>query len=113
MLGRKKKISPFLSDHRDSELEQVPSRRPVALNPLAMFPSRRDPLANGLFSQSLSVPAPMLSRAVEDERWLESGKIDPEFGLIQVRIANIYICPDIMFQRVIWLSYRGIRKSWH
>jgi hypothetical protein len=67
MMGRKK-ISPFLSDHRPTaqELEPVPSRSPVALNPLAMFPSRRDALANGLFNTELTVPQRMLSRTADD-----------------------------------------------
>lgn len=83
MLGRKK-ISPFLSDHRHDLLEPVPSRKPVALNPLSMFPSRRDPLVNGLFHKDLQVPTAMMSQTVDDSRWLESGRVDPRFGLSQV-----------------------------
>lgn len=90
MLGRKKKISPFLSDHHSSDLDPVPSRRPVSLNPLAMFPSRRDPLANGLFNRDLQVPPPMMSRTTEDRQWLESGRIDPQFGLAVVSDASSF-----------------------
>lgn len=85
----RKKISPFLSDHKD-DLEPVPSRKQqVVLNPLSMFPSRRDPLTTGLFDVNLKVPPSMLSRTVEDDRWLNPEKIDPEFGITVTAILSV------------------------
>ena len=86
MLGRKKKISPFLSDHKQDGLGPAPSKGAIKLNPLAMFPSRRDPLANGLFNQNMKVPGQMLSRTADDAQWLESGKINVGFGVTSVSI---------------------------
>ena len=108
MFGRKK-ISPFLSDHK-SEIDPLPTRKPIALNPLAMFPSKSDSLSVGLFSVSLNVPAKLRSAAPtrqvardssngddpddqegdgNDPQWLHPDKIDPEFGLQVILIVFV------------------------
>jgi hypothetical protein len=107
MFGRKK-ISPFLSDHK-SDVDPIPTRKPIALNPLAMFPSKSDSLSVGLFSVSLTVPSKLRTAAparqvpldspskddlddqegdAKDPQWLLPDKIDPEFGL-QVILTSL------------------------